>query len=89
MANQEIPVTKSNYTEIDLYSTSIDVQERKYQKMLKEQLSQLNAHSDQIKDKSYKLYKRYKSNNLYPQLRNRCCNYLLLEEKSLEYAKVP
>ena len=43
--NNMIPVTKNNYTEIDLYSTNLDIEERKYQKMLKEQLSWLNAHS--------------------------------------------
>lgn len=86
--NNMIPVTKNNYTEIDLYSTNLDIEERKYQKMLKEQLSWLNAHSYQIKDRAYKLYERYKSNKLSTQLKNRCCNYPLLEEKSLEYIKV-
>ena len=86
--NNMISVTKSNYTEIDLHNTNLDIEERKYQNMLKEQLSWLNAHSNQIKDRLYKLYERYKTNKLSTHIRNRCCNYPLLEEKSLEYVKV-
>ena len=37
--NNMISVTKSNYTEIDLHNTNLDIEERKYQNMLKKQLS--------------------------------------------------
>ena len=55
-----IPVTKNNYVEIDLDTNKLNLQEKKYQKMLKEQLAWLNANKYQIKDRSYKLYMKYK-----------------------------
>ncbi len=86
--NNMIPVTKANYTEINLNKDTLNIQERKYQKMLKEQLMWLNANKYQIKDRSYKLYMKYKNNKLSANIKNRCCNYLLLESKSIEYNKV-
>ena len=83
--NNMIPVTKNNYKEIDLNASLIDKEERKYQKMLKEQLAWLNANKYQIKDRSYKLYQKYKENKLSENIKNRCCNFPLLEEASLEY----
>ena len=86
--NNMIPVTKDNYIEIDLYTNVLSIQERKYQKMLKEQLAWLNANKHQIKDHSYKLYMKYKNNKLSSNIRNRCCNYPLLESKSVEFNKI-
>ena len=83
-----IPVTKNNYGEIDLDTNELNLQEKKYQKMLKEQLAWLNANKYQIKDRSYKLYMKYKENKLSENIKNRCCNFPLLEEKSLEYVKI-
>ena len=37
--NNMIPVTKNNYIEIDLYVDTLNKEEQKYQKMLKEQLA--------------------------------------------------
>ena len=86
--NNMIPVTKNNYGEIDLDTNELNLQEKKYQKMLKEQLAWLNANKYQIKDRSYKLYMKYKENKLSENIKNRCCNFPLLEEKSLEYVKI-
>ena len=86
--NNMIPVTKNNYVEIDLDTNELNLQEKKYQKMLKEQLAWLNANKYQIKDRSYKLYMKYKENKLSENIKNRCCNFPLLEEKSLEYVKI-
>ena len=86
--NNMIPVTKDNYIEIDLYTNVLSIQERKYQKMLKELLAWLNANKHQIKDHSYKLYMKYKNNKLSLNIRNRCCNYPLLESKSVEFNKI-
>ena len=73
--NNMIPVTDKNY-------------ELKYQKLLKEQLSWLNAHYRQVKNKSFKLYQLYNSGKLPDNMKLRCCNFKLLEEKCLEYNKV-
>ena len=84
-----IPVTKNNYIEIDLYADALNKEEQKYQKMLKEQLAWLNANKNQIRNRSYKLYQKYKANKLSENIANRCYNYPLLESKSLEYVKMP
>lgn len=87
--NNMIPVTKNNYIEIDLYADALNKEEQKYQKMLKEQLAWLNANKNQIRNRSYKLYQKYKANKLSENIANRCYNYPLLESKSLEYVKMP
>ena len=63
------------------------MQEAKYQKLLKEQLSWLNANYEQLKTKSYKLYNLYNEERLKENIKNRCCNFKLLEAKCLEYNK--
>ena len=86
--NNMIPVTKNNYIEIDLNKKPSNAKEKNYHKLLQEQLAWLNANKIQIKSKSYKLYMKYKNNKLSPNIKNRCCNYLLLETKCLEFAKL-
>lgn len=83
--NNMIPVTKNNYTIINLDKAVLTKAELKYQKLLKEQLSWLNSNYNQVKDKSAKLYKFYQQNRLSKNIKDRCCNFKLLEEKSLNY----
>ena len=47
--NNMIPVTDKNYTLVDLNKETLTIAELKYQKLLKEQLSWLNAHYRQVK----------------------------------------
>ena len=79
--NNMIPVTNKNYKKIDL-TDSTD----KYIKLLKEQLSWLNKNKIQIKSRAQKIYYLYKNNKLPLNIKKRCCNYLLLEEKCKEYS---
>ena len=74
--------------EVDLNKETLTIAELKYQKLLKEQLSWLNAHYRQVKNKSFKLYQLYNSGKLPDNMKLRCCNFKLLEEKCLEYNKV-
>ena len=37
------------------------------------------------KNKSFKLYQLYNDNKLPENIKSRCCNFKLLEEKCLEY----
>lgn len=83
--NNMIPVTKNNYTIVDLKKKTKTFKERKYQKLLIEQLTWLNANYNQVKNKSYKLYDLYNKGKLSQSVMNRCCNFLLLEEKCNEY----
>ena len=86
--NNMIPVTDKNYTLVDLNKETLTIAELKYQKLLKEQLSWLNAHYRQVKNKSFKLYQLYNSGKLPDNMKSRCCNFKLLEEKCLEYNTV-
>lgn len=85
--NNMIPVKKENYSLVDLEKETLTISEMKYQKLLKEQLDWLNANYNQVKDKSYKLYKLYTKQKLPDNIKSRCCNFVLLEEKCYEYNK--
>lgn len=85
--NNMIPVTNKNYSLIDLNKKMSKTEEVKYQKLLKEQLIWLNSHYNQVKNKSFKLYQLYNSGKLSQNIKERCCNFKLLEEKCLEYNK--
>ena len=83
--NNMIPVLRDNYELIDLDNDKIVISEKKYQKLLKEQLSWLNENYIQIMNKSYKLYNLYNEGRLSKNIMDRCCNYKLLEEKCVLY----
>ena len=85
--NNIIPVTVANYTLVDLNKETLTIPELKYQKLLREQLDWLNANYHQVKNKSFKLYQLYNSNRLSENIKARCCNFKLLEEKYKEYDK--
>ncbi len=85
--NNMIPVTEANYSLVDLTKEPLTFAESKYQKLLREQLDWLNANYYQVKSKSFKLYQLYISDKLPQNIKSRCCNYQLLEEKCMEYNK--
>ena len=82
-----IPVNENNYSLVDLNKETLTVAELKYQKLLREQLDWLNANYKQVKNKSFKLYQLYSNKKLPENIRARCCNFKLLEEKCAEYNK--
>ena len=85
--NNMIPVKSSNYKVIDFKEKVDSDKEAKYQSLLKEQLGWLNENYDQIKNKSFKLYTLYVNNKLPVNIKDRCCNFILLEEKCEDYNK--
>ena len=85
--NNMIPVNENNYSLVDLNKETLTVAELKYQKLLREQLDWLNANYKQVKNKSFKLYQLYSNKKLPENIRARCCNFKLLEEKCAEYNK--
>lgn len=85
--NNMIPVNESNYFLVDLNKETLTTAELKYQKLLKEQLNWLNANYKQVKNKSFKLYQLYINGRLPENIKVRCCNFKLLEEKCAEYSK--
>ncbi len=86
--NNMIPVTKNNYIMFDLYGIPKNDNEKKRQELLKSQLLWLNKNNKIIRNKAIKLYMFYKEDKLPKNVRDRCCNFILLEEKSKEYNKV-
>ncbi len=85
--NNMIPVTPANYQEIPLNEVPDDMGEYFRYALLKNQLRWLNKHKDEIYKKSRLLYEQYKKDKLPFHVKTRCCNYLVLEEKCLEYNK--
>ena len=85
--NNMIPVNESNYSLVDLNKETLTIAELKYQKLLREQLDWLNANYYQVKNKSFKLYQLYNNGKLPQNIKSRCCNFKLLEEKYVEYNK--
>lgn len=85
--NNMIPVNERNYSLINLNRKDLSSDELKYQKLLQEQLDWLNSNYIQVRNKSSKLYELYNNGRLPLNIRARCCNFKMLEEKCLEYSK--
>ncbi len=78
--NNMLPLTKANYKILDLNDKNL-----KYSKLLHLQLRWLNRHYNYIFRQANTLYKKYINNTLDKKIKMRCCNFILLEEKCLEY----
>ena len=86
--NNMIPVTQKNYTFVELEQGShLTYKESRYRYMLEYQLNWLNENIDQVYNKSFNLYEKYVNNKVSASIKNRCCNFPLLEEKCIEYNK--
>ena len=86
--NNMIPVTKKNYTIEKLNKQNLSTYNLQYQNLEKQQLIWLNSYYYQVKGKAQKLYNFYNSNKLADNIKKRCCNFPLLEEKCKEWEKV-
>lgn len=85
--NNMIPVNEKNYTLVDLNKEALTLSELKYQRLLRQQLAWLNANYHQVKNKSFKLYQLYNNDKLPKNIKARCCDFKLLEDKCLQYNK--
>lgn len=85
--NNMIPVTDDNYEEFDLNKKTTNKKESSWLLLLNNQLRWLTAHKSNIYLKSKLLYNLYREDKLPENVKNRCCNFLLLEEKCNEYIK--
>lgn len=86
--NNMIPVTKYNYIEFDLNKKSNDIQEMNRINLLRDQLRWLTKNKKDVITKSKLLYNLYKNNKLPINVKNRCCNFTLLEEKCTKYNEI-
>ena len=82
--NNMLPVHRDNYEIIDLNSPS-DVGEKKRFNLIKKQLRWLNSNRNTIYNNAINLYNLYINDKLPQRIKNRCCNFPLLEEKSVLY----
>ena len=85
--NNMIPVSKNNYNEFDINQNHPNISERKRSILLYRQLRWLNSHERLVIGKAIRLYDNYKKDRLINIIKDRCCNYPLLEEKCAEYNK--
>ncbi len=82
--NNMVPIPMSKCTRLDI----ANIQDNKYKILLQKQLIWCNKHSKQIIDKAQKLYNTVTySENENSILKNRCCNFKLLERKLIDYLK--
>lgn len=79
--NNMIPIPSTELEKIDINNISDD----KYRQLLKKQISWCNSYSDRIVIRAYSLYKNMKYNNLQDALKNRCCDFSLLEKACYDY----
>ena len=85
--NNMIPVTDKNYVIFDLNKKTENRAENFRLELLRNQLRWLTANKKDVNTKSKLLYNLYKSNKLPKNVKDRCCNFPLLEEKCREYNK--
>ena len=76
-----ISVNKKVYGLFDLNKKTNNLDETKRIKLLKEQLRWLNRNAIEVRKISKTLYKLYVNDKLPDNVKNRCCNFKLLEEK--------
>lgn len=86
--NNMIPVTNKNYLEFDLSKKNKNAKEKARIELITNQLRWLTLNKDRIYKKSKLLYNLYKKDKLPKNVKDRCCNFLLLEEKCKEYNKL-
>lgn len=86
--NNMIPVDENNYVEFDLNKQTNDKYEKARINLMRKQLRFLTSNRKEIYTKSKLLYNLYKNNKLTKNVKSRCCNFMLLEEKCNEYNNV-
>ena len=84
--NNMIPVPDCSYYLINMNDPN-KLNDIKYYNLLLDQLSWLNEHYIQVKNKSKRLYKLYTLRKLSKVIFDRCCDFTLLEEKCRKYNK--
>lgn len=86
--NNMIPVNSKNYRKFDLNKNYKDKAKKFRIELLRNQLRWLTVHKKEVYRKSKLLYNLYKNDKLPKNVKNRCCNFILLEEKCQNYKDV-
>ena len=58
---------------------SLNENDEKYRKLLKKQIYWLNRNNEKVYGRAEKLYQNYLNNTLPKNIKDRCCNFKLLE----------
>lgn len=82
--NNMIPVNINDFTKVEI---SISTKNVKYNRLLQKQLFWLNRHHINVYQRAIKLYFKYKNEDLPSSIKNRCCNFVLLEQKCNKWSK--
>ena len=83
--NNMIQVTNENYVEFDLNKKATNKEKFRIE-LMQNQLRLLINNKKEIYTKSKLLYNLYKNNKLPDNVKERCCNFPLLEEKCIKYS---
>ncbi len=83
--NNMIPVPPYEYMYIDTSIKYVNISDKKYQNLLKNQLRWLNRYGKKLRYKAKSLYNKEISNSLPKTIYDRCCNFKILEDKYKEY----
>ena len=86
--NNMLPVTNKNYTIFNLNKKSSKVNEQNRIGLLKKQLRWITSNRKEIITKSTLLYNLYIDDKLPINVKDRCCNFPLLEIKCNEFNNV-
>jgi len=79
--NNMIPIKKDSYEIINLNEKCNSKKEKLYKELLINQYTWLNINMRLVKNKAANLYRLYVEGRLSSNIKDRCCNYPLLEEK--------
>ncbi len=86
--NNMIPIPESEYTYANLdINEALTNAERKYRILLNNQIHWLNRYGVNLRNKAMELYESRINDTIPPRIKNRCCDFTLLEQKSIEYLK--
>ena len=80
--------TSANYEVIDLNRKITNKKDLQYHELLKNQYVWLNEHKKEIKNRATNLYTKYIYNKIPENIKNRCCNFPVLEEACFKYNSV-
>ena len=87
--NNMIPILDNEYTYADInINNALTNAERRYRILLNNQLHWLNRNGINLKYKAKELYANRVNNTLSQRMKERCCDFQLLEEKCLAYSNV-
>jgi len=86
--NNMVPVSDAYAHEVDIVNYPIkSKQDADYVNLLTNQLTWCNSNRENIEEKAAKLYNTIRNGHGGESLRLRCCDFIMLKEKSIDYGK--